>query len=157
MAEYLSLGPVDPNTAMWLRDAVRAGEAADDRRTLDPAAISRIAGDTRSGRYVGGRFGDDAAGPRAARHARDVKRRLHEVTGQTLQTLTEPAGTRRPRSSSAAPLPADQPHRGQPVVSRAGTAAAGSISRPRSARTAGAWSSCPSATSSRSYCFSPMR
>src|SRR5438067_11520200 len=23
MAEYLSLGPVDPNTAMWLRDAVR--------------------------------------------------------------------------------------------------------------------------------------
>jgi hypothetical protein len=24
MAEYLSLGPVDPNTAMWLRDAVQA-------------------------------------------------------------------------------------------------------------------------------------
>src|SRR5438067_12393844 len=23
MAEYLSIGPVDPNTAMWLRDAVR--------------------------------------------------------------------------------------------------------------------------------------
>jgi hypothetical protein len=23
MAEYLSLGPVDPNTAMWLRDAAR--------------------------------------------------------------------------------------------------------------------------------------
>jgi hypothetical protein len=23
MAEYLSVGPVDPNTAMWLRDAVR--------------------------------------------------------------------------------------------------------------------------------------
>src|SRR5262249_34699233 len=26
MAEYLSIGPVDPNTAMWLRDAVRASD-----------------------------------------------------------------------------------------------------------------------------------
>jgi WD40-like Beta Propeller Repeat len=28
MAEYLSLGPIDPNTAMWLRDAVRPGPDA---------------------------------------------------------------------------------------------------------------------------------
>jgi Tol biopolymer transport system component len=28
MAEYLSIGPVDPNTAMWLRDAVRGSEDA---------------------------------------------------------------------------------------------------------------------------------
>src|SRR5437867_11162872 len=32
MAEYLSLGPVDPNTAMWLRDAAREDLAADARR-----------------------------------------------------------------------------------------------------------------------------
>src|SRR5712671_664943 len=26
MAEYMSLGPVDPNTTMWMRDAVRRGD-----------------------------------------------------------------------------------------------------------------------------------
>ena len=28
MAEYLSIGPVDPNTAMWMRDAVKREQAA---------------------------------------------------------------------------------------------------------------------------------
>ena len=31
MAEYLSIGPRDPNTAMWLRDAARPRAAADDQ------------------------------------------------------------------------------------------------------------------------------
>lgn len=60
MAEYLSLGRNDPNTAMWLRDAVRRN----DLPTVDQL--------TRDGRYfpyrygqalwayIGGRWGDDA-------------------------------------------------------------------------------------------------
>src|SRR5437763_13038561 len=34
MAEYLSLGPVDPNTAMWLRDAVRQKDEKTGKDTL---------------------------------------------------------------------------------------------------------------------------
>ena len=50
MAEYLSLGPVDPHTAMWVRDAVAAGEAAAHQGSRQPRVLSRIAGARRSGR-----------------------------------------------------------------------------------------------------------
>jgi Tol biopolymer transport system component len=81
MAEYLSIGPVDPHTAMWLRDAVRQDLAAADRRENDR---NGDAGDTpttlpsitelddpkyfpyRWGQafwaYVAGRWGDDVVG-----------------------------------------------------------------------------------------------
>ena len=36
MAEYLSLGPVDPNTAMWLRDAVQRNKIPSIRQLDDP-------------------------------------------------------------------------------------------------------------------------
>ncbi len=36
MAEYLSLGPVDPNTAMWLRDAVERNKIPSIRQLDDP-------------------------------------------------------------------------------------------------------------------------
>jgi len=36
MAEYLSLGPVDPNTAMWLRDAVERDKIPSIRQLDDP-------------------------------------------------------------------------------------------------------------------------
>ena len=32
MAEYLSIGPVDPHTAMWMREAARREKLPDDRR-----------------------------------------------------------------------------------------------------------------------------
>jgi hypothetical protein len=35
MAEYLSLGPIDPNTAMWLRDAVREKDGKDSLPSID--------------------------------------------------------------------------------------------------------------------------
>jgi WD40 repeat protein len=66
MAEYLSLGPVDPNTAMWLRDAVRQSASGDKKDALPSIE------DLNNGRYfpyrwgqafwayVGGRFGDQA-------------------------------------------------------------------------------------------------
>jgi hypothetical protein len=64
MAEYLSLGPVDPNTAMWLRDALRI------RNDEDRDSLPSI-GDLDNPKYfpyrwgqafwayVAGRFGDD--------------------------------------------------------------------------------------------------
>ena len=39
MAEYLSIGPVDSHTAMWLRDAARRGTAADHRRARQPEVL----------------------------------------------------------------------------------------------------------------------
>src|SRR6266566_735812 len=45
MAEYMSLGPVDPNTTMWMRDAVSSPGSGTSRVT----SISRTGGASRSG------------------------------------------------------------------------------------------------------------
>ena len=62
MAEYLSLGPVDPNTAMWMRDAARE---VDDKHKLpsiddlnNPKYFPYRWGQALWA-YIGGRFGDD--------------------------------------------------------------------------------------------------
>jgi Tol biopolymer transport system component len=58
MAEYLSLGPVDPNTAMWLRDAARDNKlpSIDD---LDNPKYFPYRWGQAFWAYVGGRYGDD--------------------------------------------------------------------------------------------------
>jgi WD40 repeat protein len=61
MAEYLSIGPRDANTAMWMRDAVRAGELPDLRHLEDPRFFPYRYGQALWA-YVGGRWGDDAVG-----------------------------------------------------------------------------------------------
>jgi Tol biopolymer transport system component len=57
MAEYLSLGPVDPNTAMWLRDAALEGKlpTPEDFYRWFPYRFGHalLA-------YIGGRWGDEA-------------------------------------------------------------------------------------------------
>jgi len=57
MAEYLSLGPVDPQTAMWLRDAVRH-EALPTVRRLDDSRYFPYRWGHALWAYVAGRFGD---------------------------------------------------------------------------------------------------
>ena len=39
MAEYLSIGPVDAHTAMWMRDAARAGATAGPHRPRRPEVL----------------------------------------------------------------------------------------------------------------------
>jgi dipeptidyl aminopeptidase/acylaminoacyl peptidase len=62
MAEYLSLGPVDPNTAMWLRDAVRGEDEKNKLPSIDQLDHPKYF-PYRWGQafwaYVAGRFGDD--------------------------------------------------------------------------------------------------
>jgi WD40 repeat protein len=57
MAEYFSLGPVDPNTAMWLRDAALEGKlpTAEDFYRIFPYRFGQalVA-------YIGQRWGDEA-------------------------------------------------------------------------------------------------
>src|SRR5262249_37397687 len=65
MAEYLSLGPVDPNTAMWLRDAVRQKDEKTGRdalptiEQLDNPKYFPYRWGQAFWAYVGGRYGDD--------------------------------------------------------------------------------------------------
>jgi len=58
MAEYLSLGPVDPNTAMWLRDGARQERLPDIKDLDDPKYFPYRWGQA-FWAYVGGTYGDD--------------------------------------------------------------------------------------------------
>src|SRR6185503_20001012 len=63
MAEYLSIGPVDPNTAMWLRDAVRQKDGKDSLPSindLDNPKYFPYRWGQAFWAYVAGRYGDDA-------------------------------------------------------------------------------------------------
>lgn len=70
MAEYLSLGPVDPNTAMWMRDAVRK-ELPDVKKLQDPRFFPYRYGQALVA-YMAGRWGEDVCGRllKASRTAR---------------------------------------------------------------------------------------
>jgi WD40-like Beta Propeller Repeat len=61
MAEYLSLGPVDPHTAMWVRDAVRHETLPEIKKLGDPKYFPYRWGQTLWS-YIGGRFGDRMIG-----------------------------------------------------------------------------------------------
>jgi WD40 repeat protein len=62
MAEYLSVGPVDPLTAMWVRDAALQGTLPSiERMTYDPRIFPYRWGQALWA-YIGGRWGDAAIG-----------------------------------------------------------------------------------------------
>jgi Tol biopolymer transport system component len=62
MAEYLSVGPVDAHTAMWLRDAALTGNVPSiDELTRNPSYFPYRWGQALWA-YIGGRWGDAAIG-----------------------------------------------------------------------------------------------
>ncbi|HEV2150176.1 MAG TPA: BamA/TamA family outer membrane protein [Longimicrobiaceae bacterium] len=62
MAEYLSVGPVDPNTAMWVRDAALSGDIPTvEQMTFSPRYFPYRWGQA-FWAYVGGRWGDAVVG-----------------------------------------------------------------------------------------------
>jgi Tol biopolymer transport system component len=62
MAEYLSLGRDDPNTAMWLRDAVRRNDLPTLKQlTTDPDYFPYRYGQA-FWAFIGGTYGDEAVG-----------------------------------------------------------------------------------------------
>ena len=62
MAEYLSIGPVDPNTSMWLRDAALTNTLPNEAQlSYDPRFFPYRWGQALWA-YVGGRWGDAAIG-----------------------------------------------------------------------------------------------
>jgi Tol biopolymer transport system component len=89
MAEYLSLGPVDPHTAMWMRDAARASHLPKVRDLDNPRYFPYRYGHALWA-YVGGRWGDAAVGRalKAARTSRGPLRALEKVLGVSEADLT---------------------------------------------------------------------
>ena len=112
MAEYLSVGPVDPHTAMWMRDAARE-EKLPTIRDLGSARYFPYRYGQALWAYLAGRFGDEVVGealrkvgPRSndaetilkARHSASTRRRCP-------RTGTPPSASRRRRSSRRARRP----------------------------------------------------
>ena len=87
MAEYLSVGPRDANTTMWMRDAVRADKLPNLGRLEDPRFFPYRYGQALWA-YVGGRFGDDAVGRvlKAGRRG-DVKFAFQQVLRQSADSI----------------------------------------------------------------------
>jgi Tol biopolymer transport system component len=61
MAEYLSIGPVDPHTAMWMREAARREKLPDIAKLDDPRYFPYRYGQALWA-FIGGKYGDRAVG-----------------------------------------------------------------------------------------------
>jgi Tol biopolymer transport system component len=90
MAEYLSLGPVDANTAMWIRDASSREKMPTIKKLSDPDFFPYRYGHA-FWAYVAGRWGDSAVGDmlRATGPSGNVDEALMNVLGTDEDTLTK--------------------------------------------------------------------
>ncbi len=89
MAEYLSIGPTDPHTTMWLRDAVRRNRIPSIRQLDDPRYFPYRWGQA-FWAYLTGRFGDPLVGTllREASRSGDTHLALEKLTGLKLDSLS---------------------------------------------------------------------
>ena len=90
MAEYLSIGRVDPNTAMWLRDAV-ARQKLPSLTDLEKPDYFPYRFGQAFWSYVAGVYGDEAIGKimKAAGRSHSVESAIHSVTGLNASALIE--------------------------------------------------------------------
>src|SRR6266487_4483163 len=88
MAEYVSLGNVDPNTTMWMRDAVRRGELPSFRDLENPRYFPYRWGQS-FWSYLGGTYGDDIVGAllRSAGRSGNVQLALEQMTHRPADSL----------------------------------------------------------------------
>ncbi len=89
MAEYLSLGPEDPHTAMWMRDAVLRDKLPPIGKLDDPRYFPYRWGQA-FWAYVAGRYGDDVIGKilKAAGRAGTAEGAVSSVLGVSIDTLS---------------------------------------------------------------------
>lgn len=124
MAEYLSVGPTDPHTAMWIRDAAGAEQLPTIRQLDDPRFFPYRWGQA-FWAYVAGRWGDAIMAPMldAAIRAGDAEIAIQGVLAiapddltrawhsairaayEPVAAATQPASTLGRRLPSAAPPP----------------------------------------------------
>lgn len=89
MAEYLSVGPVDPHTAMWMRDATREKKLPTIPELSSPRYFPYRYGQALWA-YVAGRWGETAVARmlKAAGRTGDVERAFGEVLGVSSDSLS---------------------------------------------------------------------
>ncbi len=86
MAEYLTLGHDDAQTAMWMRDAVASGTLP-AFQDLASSKYFPYRWGTAAWSYLVEEFGEDLPA-QALRARRDVRRRLQQITGRSLDELS---------------------------------------------------------------------
>lgn len=81
MAEFLSLGPNDPNTAMWMRDAVKSQKKLPSVRQLEDSRYFPYRYGQALLAYIAGRWGDDKIGDllKQAGKSGDLDRAIRQV------------------------------------------------------------------------------
>src|SRR5215210_4728811 len=91
MAEYLSIGPINPETAMWLRDAALEGKLPTiEQMTLDPYQYFPYRFGHALWSYIGERWGDEAVGAiLKATLAGGVEGAFRRTIGLTLEQLSD--------------------------------------------------------------------
>lgn len=124
MAEYLSLGPVDPNTAMWLRDAVQHNKVPSIRQLDDPRYFPYRWGQA-FWAYLTSRYGD-AVVPTLLKQAGksgNITVELERISGEKLDSLSHQ--WQQAVRNAYAPLEGATAHAaafGRPVASEKSTA-----------------------------------
>ena len=90
MAEYLSIGPVDPHTAMWMRDAARRERLPEIDDLNDPRYFPYRYGHA-FWAFVAGKYGDKAVGDllRAGAVTRGYKEAIEGILGVTTEELSK--------------------------------------------------------------------
>ncbi|MDH3216565.1 MAG: BamA/TamA family outer membrane protein [Candidatus Krumholzibacteria bacterium] len=88
MAEYLSIGPIDAHTAMWLRDASRNKKLPNISQLADPRYFPYRYGHGFLA-YIAGRYGDDKIGQllKGAVKRGDIRRTIRKVVGMDADSL----------------------------------------------------------------------
>src|SRR5881396_977158 len=117
MAEYVSLGNVDPHTTMWMRDAVRTGRLPKFRDLENQRYFPYRWGQS-FWAYLGGTYGDDIVGAllRSAGRSGNVQAALEQMTHRPVDSTI--ADWHRALIEAAQPvavatgvqLPADRKH-----------------------------------------------
>ena len=137
MAEYVSLGNVDPNTTMWMRDAVRTGRLPKFRDLENPRYFPYRWGQS-FWAYLGGTYGDDIVGAllRSAGRSGNVQAALEQMTHRPADSLI--ADWHRALTDAAKPiavatgtsLPTDRAQRDQARLTPVTTAGARALVSP---------------------------
>src|SRR6266436_5991169 len=137
MAEYMSLGNVDPNTTMWMRDAVRTGRLP-KFRDLDNQRYFPYRWGQSFWAYLGGTYGDDIVGAllRSAGRSGNVQAALEQMTHRPADSLIADwhralTDAARPIAvATGTPLPADKAQRDQARLTPVTTAGARALVSP---------------------------
>src|SRR5437667_240807 len=137
MAEYVSLGNVDPNTTMWMRDAVRTGRLPKFRDLENPRYFPYRWGQS-FWAYLGGTYGDDIVGAllRSAGRSGNVQAALEQMTHRPADSLIADwhralTDAARPIAvATGTPLPTDRAQRDQARLTPVTTAGARSLVGP---------------------------